>query len=227
MSNINEKKKFHFIYKTTNLINSKYYIGMHSTSNLKDGYLGSGKYLRSSIKKYGIENFKIEILEYYESRELLASREKEIVNEAFLKDVLCMNLKCGGSGGFAYADSERGRINANIKRKFLFETDEEFKLNFSNSVKIGLQKARKSGKDFGFQATNQRYDWSGKKHNPTSILKMILSASDKQKSVGKLNSQYGTIWITDGSLNMKINNQEIIPPGWKRGRVVVRKLNVT
>lgn len=218
MPNINKDKKYHFIYKTTNLVNGKYYIGMHSTSNLKDGYLGSGKYLRNSIKKYGKENFEIEILEYCVSREILVTREKEIVNDVLLEDVLCMNLKTGGSGGFSYKDSENGRLHANIKRKFLLETDEEFKFKFSNSVKNGLKKARENGKKFGFQSTNQRYNWSGKKHKPETILKMIQSASVITKSVGELNSQYGTIWITNDIFNRKISKYDTIPDGWRRGR---------
>jgi hypothetical protein len=43
----------YFIYKTTNLLNGKYYIGMHVTNQIDDGYLGSGKYLNNAIKKYG------------------------------------------------------------------------------------------------------------------------------------------------------------------------------
>ena len=93
-----EKKKFHFLYKTTNLINGKFYIGVHSTDNLNDGYLGSGKILRYSINKYGIENFKIERLEFFEDKGKLFEREKEIVNKSFLQDPSCMILKSGGSG---------------------------------------------------------------------------------------------------------------------------------
>ena len=51
----------HIIYQTTNLINNKRYIGYHSTDNLDDGYLGSGKILKQSIEKNGVDNFKREI----------------------------------------------------------------------------------------------------------------------------------------------------------------------
>ena len=64
-----KEKKYHFIYKTTNVLSGRYYIGMHSTSNLDDGYLGSGNRLKLAVRKHGKENFIREILEYCESRE--------------------------------------------------------------------------------------------------------------------------------------------------------------
>ena len=94
-----KQKKFHFIYKTTNRLNEKFYVGMHSTNNLEDGYLGGGKRLWYSIQKYGLENHECEILEFLPSREDLKRREAEIINEELLANPLCMNLKFGGEGG--------------------------------------------------------------------------------------------------------------------------------
>nr|MDA3778656.1 hypothetical protein [Bacteroidales bacterium] len=95
-----KEKTYHFIYKTTNLLNGKYYYGMHSTNNLNDGYLGSGKRLRYSINKYGKENHKCEIIEFLLNRKLLKEREKEIVNLNEIAKIDCLNLKIGGEGGF-------------------------------------------------------------------------------------------------------------------------------
>jgi hypothetical protein len=64
-----------FIYKTTNRINGKIYIGLHTTYNIDDGYIGSGKWLKKAIKKYGVENFDREILEECENIEDLLNKE--------------------------------------------------------------------------------------------------------------------------------------------------------
>jgi hypothetical protein len=96
-----KQKVYNVLYKTTCLITNRYYIGMHSTNNLNDGYLGSGSHLRYSVNKYGAENHKFEILEQLPNRSSLKNREKEIVNEEMLKDPLCMNLKPGGEGGLS------------------------------------------------------------------------------------------------------------------------------
>lgn len=52
-----------YIYKTTNLINGKFYIGKHKSEKYDPSYYGSGKIIRLAIKKYGLENFKNEVLE--------------------------------------------------------------------------------------------------------------------------------------------------------------------
>ena len=88
-----EKVRYYFLYKTTNKMNGKFYIGVHSTIKMDDGYLGSGKRLRYSIRKYGKENFEIEILEFFSSRELMFEAERNLVSTDLIKNELCMNLK--------------------------------------------------------------------------------------------------------------------------------------
>lgn len=96
---------YYYIYKITNLINEKIYIGVHKTDNLDDGYMGSGKVIKSAIEKYGVDNFRKEILEYFQSYEEALNKEKEIVNADFLLREDVYNLRRGGFGGFDYLNS--------------------------------------------------------------------------------------------------------------------------
>jgi hypothetical protein len=72
------------VYKTTNLINGKMYVGSDSKNN--DKYLGSGKLLNRAIKKYGREHFVKNILEVVDDTNLLKERE-----EFWLKELDCAN----------------------------------------------------------------------------------------------------------------------------------------
>lgn len=115
------RRKFHVIYKTICTSTGRFYVGMHSTDNLDDSYLGSGVFLWRSIKKYGPENHRREILEHLPDRESLRLREEKIVDEKFLNDPMCMNLMRGGNGGREFRDPlTRG---ARIRAKLLGNTN--------------------------------------------------------------------------------------------------------
>ena len=212
MANWNKLKKYHFIYKTTNILNDKFYIGMHSTNNLNDSYLGSGKRLKRSIKKYGIENFKLEILEFFQNREFLVEREKELVNADLLKDTNCMNLVFGGNGGFI--SIEGYKKGAKRMNEVLWSNPEWV------AKKRMLSKEYAINNPTGFAATRVGGGiyWNGKSHSEETKKKM--SEAKKGKYNGSNNPQYGTKWITNGTENKKIKKEEIIPIGWKFGRVV-------
>jgi len=89
-------KKFNYFYRVENLINGNFYYGVHKTYNLEDGYLGSGKRILYAIKKYGKENFKKEILLFFDTYKEALNYESEIVTEELILDPSCYNLALGG-----------------------------------------------------------------------------------------------------------------------------------
>lgn len=95
-----EYKKYHYFYKITNLTNNHFYYGIHSTDDLDDGYKGSGLRLQQAYRKYLKENFKKEILKFFQSRKEASEYEATIVTEELVNDENCYNMTEGGDKGF-------------------------------------------------------------------------------------------------------------------------------
>jgi len=206
-----KQKKYHYIYKTTNIITNRYYIGMHSTNDIEDGYMGSGKRLWYSINKYGKENHKIKILEYLPNRKDLSEREKELVNEDILQDKMCMNLIVGGTGGiFSEEHHEKMKKGASkwLKEKW---KEQEYRNKTIKMISENTKKTHKKGK--------LKYDnFKDKCH--TEETKNKMSKSSKGIGCGKENSQYGTCWITNGEQNKKVKKDNLtLKNGWRLGRI--------
>jgi len=92
----------HYLYKTICLVNQKYYLGIHSTENINDGYFGSGIALQRAIKKYGKEQFQKEIIAFVATREELLEMEKNIITEKIVKDKKSYNMVIGGNSAVDY-----------------------------------------------------------------------------------------------------------------------------
>lgn len=95
-------KTYYLIYKITNIKTNKFYIGAHRTTDINDKYMGSGVYLKQAQKKYGIENFKKEILCVFDNEHDMFNKEAELVN----LHENSYNLMNGGQGGWTYARSK-------------------------------------------------------------------------------------------------------------------------
>jgi len=214
------------IYKTTNNVNGKIYIGQHKTDNPNDDYLGSGKYLLSAIEKYGRDKFTKEVLYSFESKEEADNMEAEIVDELFVSRLDTYNIKVGGTGGFDYIQDNNLSVGFSVINERLNE-DKEF-AEFHKEKRInGLRFYYKSLRldneryqEFVYQAIKRLGDgFLGRSHTEEAKRK-IGEANSKHQS-GKGNSQYGTVWVCKGNDIRKIKNEyldEWISMGYHRGR---------
>jgi hypothetical protein len=197
---------------------------MHSTNDLDDGYMGSGKRLRYSIRKYGKENHTKEILEFFDSRDLLIEAEIKAITPEMITDKDCMNLKEGGDGGSDFKHvNDKGLNNkanqcvlgGNVHAKKLKE-DEDY-------AKWHSEKSSKIMKEYLASGVHNHNTFEGKKH--TEETKKKMSKTSKGMGKGKNNSQYGTCWVRKSKHGeeKKIKKEELnkyLSEGWERGRTL-------
>lgn len=121
-----------YIYKTTNLINKKVYIGKNK-GKFNKSYLGSGIYLQKAIKKYGKENFSVQIICILPSLQQINEFEKFLISkyrEILGKDKV-YNISNGGDGGAMPPEISKLAGEKRIGRKVSQET----KLKLSKALK--------------------------------------------------------------------------------------------
>lgn len=199
---------YYLVYKLTNMVNGKIYIGCHMTRDVNDGYMGSGKRLGYAKKKYGVENFKKEILSIHETSEEMLAEEAYLVNEEFLGREDVYNLTCGGRGSWFYVNfvdgwkgkSNFAQTNANNSKKFheKLKSDPSFKKSWKTKVSIALK-----GRKVSSGTTGMKFK------------------KTQGSAVGERNSQFGSCWVTDGVKPVKISQEllnEYLSRGYSRGR---------
>lgn len=220
---------FYTVYKITNKINEKIYIGCHKTKNINDDYMGSGTLLKSAKNKYGIENFEKEILYIFDNAEQMFEMESQLVDEAFIKRRDTYNIKKGGSGGFDYLNNNPNYVNPTHQFEHIQKMSNKGVVNRLKKLELMRQdvlwweeckkKIRKSV--LSLYANGYTNPFKDKKH--TDSTKKLIGSKNAVHQVGEGNSQYNTRWIYHPGLKIskKISKAEDLPPGgWLEGRKI-------
>jgi len=210
-------------------VNGKFYIGVHKTSDPNDEYLGSGRYIKASIAKYGPDKFKKTVLLTSVDESVAFSEEKRLIAEARATNKsLCMNIHEGGNGGFSYINrnnlcDRRELTTVATRARLNLLKDPTWSKKLSTSLSEGAKRSYRTGRRVPRTNLSLEYirraqaKWTGSKHSLESRRQM------SSKKLGPLNNQYGTRWITDGTLNKKVWPSVELPEGWYYGRVVLRR----
>jgi len=213
-----------YVYETTNLVNNKTYIGVHKGS-FDDEYLGSGTYFQRALNKYGRENFYKLPIFVGRSKEITYWIERMLVDEDHIKDKNNYNIKLGGHGGFDFINSLKRTWKPTITEEYREKSRKGGLICVEKKLGvIGLSKKelRKNGQKGQRRKQELHPNW---KHSEESLRKQKETFKKINHSKGPKNSQYGTIWITNGSENRKIKKDTSIPKGWKRGRILKKETN--
>lgn len=222
---------YYLIYKITNTVNNKIYIGKHQTNNKNDDYMGSGKILKKAIEKYGIDKFKKEILFECNSLEEMNEKEADIVDEEFVARLDTYNVKLGGQGGWDYCNNNHEMQSQKAKNNWLkyglnhpaLVAYRDYRQKIINDDELREEISKKITNKLKLYYKYHDGTFFGKKHTEESKRKIGLANSIRQR--GELNSHYGTCWIYNEELkrSIRIKKEELdgwLKDGWKKGRKI-------
>ena len=206
-------KKFNYIYLITNTLNNKIYVGKHSTNNLDDGYMGSGKIIKRAITKYGIENFNKEYLAFCDTEEKLNWLEKFYIKKYNAREV-GYNLTDGGEGicGYNFSDESKQKISCSHKGKHLTE---EHKQKLSEKGKgrvVGIETRKKLSRKLKGRVFSEEH-----KHK-ISISKQNPSEETRKKlRDAKIGNTFMKGRHHSEESKKKMSEAGIGRPGWNKG----------
>lgn len=196
---------YYFVYQTKNIINQKTYIGVHKTSNVNDGYIGCGIYstisgerlrrqvnknsaLPKAIKKYGIGNFKREILSYFDTYEQALEEEAFLVNDKWIKSTDNYNVALGGSlgcSGWKMSDEQKAHLSNKMKGRYV---SDETKKRMSASM-TGIKKSDATKKKLSEIKTKYNLEIVKKEIQP-----LISEGLSESQIIKKTGYSKGTIY---------------------------------
>lgn len=131
---------YYTIYKITNNLNGKIYIGKHQTNDINDDYMGSGKAIKNAIRKYGKNSFYKEILFIYDNEVEMNLKEKELITEEFIQKGNTYNTGVGGEGGPHFKGKTHSLATKNkialISRSRTHSLETRKKISDSNRTRI-------------------------------------------------------------------------------------------
>lgn len=179
------------------MLNEKTYVGIHSTKNLNDGYLGSGIALQKAIKKYGKENFTMIPLAFFDSRNEALEEESFIVNLKWVNDKNNYNLSGGGTANKVTSEETKLKLSKALKGREVWNTGIEMK----DSTKVSLSKSKT-------EYIIKKYDKKGILLNSfDNLYEAYTSVKGDRKSLwralnGKRKTYLGFVWIKNNINNI-------------------------
>ena len=123
-------KRNGYIYKTTNLINNKIYIGKKiGDPNKSENYFGSGILLKKAVRKYGKDCFTKEILEIIVDGDM-NERERFWIKKFKSNSIIGYNLTEGGDGGSLFKGKHHSKETKEKLRNFKLKSKKKLRSSY-------------------------------------------------------------------------------------------------
>jgi hypothetical protein len=206
---------YYFLYKTTNILNNKIYVGIHKTKNINDGYIGCGVFTNISgtqlrrqrksispfwlaVKKYGVKYFKREIISFFNSYEEALAEERKIIDLEWIKNENNYNVALGGNRGcegWKMPEEQKKHLSKLFKNKIV---SEETRKKISNSNK-GLKRSLEHKKKLSILKTKYNLE------NVYLQIKPYLDLGYSEKKINEItNFSKGTIYRAKNLKKLKL-----------------------
>lgn len=222
-----------YVYLTTNLINGKKYIGLKTSNIFLENYFGSGKLIRLALKKYGEENFKVEILEECDTIEELRECERKWIKKFDAqKSSEFYNIAEGGQWGNCIIGMSEEQL-----KEYKQHLSEGVKQSYINNpdlrVQRRIQRQNMKGK---IEVTPEQCKaisirnkkmWEERKEELTQILRENIEKHKKEGVYKETWKKHTHPWIgrkhteaTKKKISEHTNNHGVNNPNRKKGKVL-------